>query len=243
MLDGLGVGAGGAGLLGPDHLLLEAGLDAAHVGRNVGQAVGVRPSVSADDVNVLGGGPLDATDVIGVAGQLHEGRHPHAPGELGVDHLVAPRPPGAGAPDADQEVSVAPPAPVEERSLVDGGCAGGHGLGRGCLRGRQLLQGVPGTGELDDVSVPGARPARAAQTDQAADAVQRLEVSPLVLVAQTGQELELRIPPRGPLQLAPRHRQLQADQLGAGQEGGEVGGAADEAVAGQVHGSQFEPRV
>ena len=77
--------------------------------------------------------PLDPLELVDVRADLEDGAGLDVAGELRVGDLVVVRAPDrrpVGVVDAEQEVGVTAPRPIEERGLVDDVGAGRHGLDR-----------------------------------------------------------------------------------------------------------------
>ena len=120
---------------------------------------------------------------------------------------------------------MAPPAPVEERGLVDDVGAAAHGRERGRLRLGQLVRLLAGQAEAHDGPPVGLEP---------------LELTPLVLVALAAQQLEGGIVSSGRVGLAGRDPSLLLRQMTAGEEGREVARAEDQrVVGGSVHPCEY----
>jgi hypothetical protein len=170
---------------------------------------------------------LQAGDLLGVAAQLHERGGLGAAGELGVRHVVRPRPEARGHGDLEEEVGVAAPAPVEERGLEHHVDAGPHEAQRLRLGRQQRL---------------GRRARHRHLADREAGGPEPLELVALVLVAATSEDVELRVVLVGPGQLTVDDPPVELGGVRAGEVGDEVARAQDGAGGGPVHGPPIVPR-
>jgi len=170
VLDGVGVGAVGAR---GEHTL-EAALDAAVVGGEVGETEAFARVRPEDDVDLIRLRVLLGGQQLRVEAELEQEVRLDAARELGVGHLVAPVAERGALGAALEEVGVAAPAlTVEEDGLVDDLGAGLHRLA-GALG--AALQPVEARLALD-------------LHDLASGGAQRLHVSGLVLVSLVGDQL------------------------------------------------------
>ena len=169
------------------------------VGEEVGDAQALPLVRTEHDVHPLGHRPLDPRDLLGVEAELQHVGGLRVTRELRVDDLVAP----VGLPL--DEVGEPAPAAVDEARLVDHLVTRAHRLL--CYPGR-------------DVEIPVVRDLR----DFAPPRLQRREVSRLVLVALALDEVGLRILVGRPLELVPRHRELELRQMLALEERVEIRG-------------------
>ncbi len=210
------------GLVDP---LLEASLRRAVVGGVVGKLVDVRGAVARHDGDRFRWDALGLLEQVRINAHLDDGCGLDPLGQLCVGDVVAVLAEhGRPIVAPEQEVRVAAPAAVEERSLedhvgarphrLDGLVVGGAQLGRrGGDASRHLDDGPAGRLELGDVQA-------------------------LVSVTALLQELELRVVAERLLDLAARTRQLERDEVVALEEADEVRGADDQRAVDQLHRSQ-----
>ena len=198
--------AGVRGGLWPlDHRHLEAASQTAIVGRHVGKSKRDAFARAQDDVGYLGVGLLDSAERVAVEAELEGVFGPGTPGQLRVQHLVAPRTKRGGSLDSLEKIGDPPPSVRNKDRLVDVGRAGLHGLygrARRCLEVARLSEADLGYG--------------------VAGATQRLEKGPLVLQALPLDQLSEGVLSARAGSVAERDGKLQLRQMLAGCEVAEI---------------------
>ena len=193
-----------------------------------------------DDVDALRLGALGGGQQLAVEAELEDEVGLGAARELGVGDLVAVGAEGGGPVDAEEEVGVA----------AEG--AGGAGRALSRRAGRGAGPGGPEEGRLVDHVGPGAqrllglrrsrfqRGARAVRgkrdlLDLPPLRLQRLQISPLVLVPLTCQQLRIR-PPIGRLpNLPPSPSQIQRNQVPTSKKVVQIAGGNDQLPIKYLH--------
>ena len=178
------------------------------------------------DVHELGLDALDGRQRFHVGADLEQGRGLDVASELRVHHLVAPAAQGAGPFHAHQEVGQPEPPAVEERRLVDDVVAPPDRLFRGRRRGSQPFESRGGR----RVVIAGVHSRHAPPV-----AFERRQIAGLVLEASPRNQIDLRIEPDRPLHQPGHRRQLQADEMLAGQEADEIRRGKDGVATDELH--------
>ena len=210
------------------HRRQEPSADAAVVSHEVVDAEAFdRPgATSKGDVHPFGIHPLDGDEQVHVGADLEDGAGLDMPGELRVGDLVVPWPErrrSRRVVDAQEEVGVATPPPIEERRLVDDIRPRDHRRHGLCGRGSQPFPVV-----LD----------RAVETDShggpTLDSKVRQE-PPLVLEAALPDDVQLRVVAHRPLDEPRQRRAFELCQVLTGQIGNEIGGRVHGAAVDELH--------
>ncbi len=143
--------------------------------------------------------------------------------QLRVHHFVAPGPEVAGAFDPDQEVRQPEPPAIEERGLVDHIVPAFDGLTSGTSRRVQAGASIRQAPILGDPSHAPVRRLKAG------------EVTPFVLFAALGDQVQLRVEAFRLCDQAGQRSQLQTDEMLAREKADQIRGREDRLPVDELH--------